>query len=254
MNVAWVAEEVRRPQRNLPLALFAGVGTIIVLYLGANLAYSLVMPQAELAATEDRTVVAAFGRALLGPAGTAAASAVLMCSVLGALSGNLLAGPRMLYALGEDGLAPRALGTVHPRYHTPAWAILVQAVWACGLVLAVGALLALGWLPSGRNAFDVLTDYAIFGAVCFETLTVSTVFVFRRRLPEAPRPYRCLGYPVVPALYIGIMALVLTNMFVKQRVEALTGLGFIAAGVVVYWLALSRPGRGAPVAARHGAG
>jgi amino acid transporter len=240
MNVAWVAEEVKRPQRNLPLSLFAGVGLIIVLYLGANLAYCLVLPQAELARTEDQTSVAAFGRALLGPAGVAAASAALMCSVLGALSGNLLAGPRLLYAMGEDGLAPRALGAVHPRYHTPARAIVLQSLWACGLVLGVGALMALGWLPAGQNAFDLLTNYAIFGAVCFETLTISTIFVFRRRRPDAPRPYRCLGYPVVPAVYIGLMALVLANMFSEQRTEALTALGFIAVGVVVYALVLAR--------------
>jgi APA family basic amino acid/polyamine antiporter len=240
MNVAWLAEEVKRPQRNLPLALFAGVGIIIFLYLGANLAYALVLPQAELARLKELTVVAAFGRALLGPAGLAAASAVLMCSVFGSLSGNLLAGPRLLYAMGEDGLAPRALGAVHPRYRTPAWAILLLAGWACGLVLAVGILEAWDWLPSEQSAFDLLTNYVIFGAACFETLAVSTIFVFRRRLPNAARPYRCLGYPLVPALYLFLMVLVLANMFFKQRTEALTGLAFIVVGVGVYQLLPAR--------------
>jgi amino acid transporter len=239
MNIAPVAEEVRTPQRNLPLALLAGTGTIVCLYLGANLAYSLVIPQEQLMALPETTTAATdFSARLLGPAGAMAASAAIMCSVFGALNGNLLVGPRTLFALGEDGLAPRALGAVYPRYHTPAAAILVLAAWAALLVIA-GAVVKsyqLLQVPPDKTLFSMLTDFAMFGAVIFDTLALSTIFVFRRRFPKAERPYRCPGYPLVPALYIAILACVAANMFFEQRTEALTGVGFIAVGAVVYWI------------------
>jgi amino acid transporter len=167
--------------------------------------------------------------------------------VFGALNGNLLVGPRLLYAMGEDGLAPRGLAAVHPRYHTPARAILVMASWAALLVLAAAALghyrlpvVPVGsWqldlnLPKGKALFDTLTDFAMFGAVMFETLAVASIFVFRRLYPDAERPYRCWGYPAVPAVYVVIMALVLLNMFFEQTTEALIGVAFIAVGAGVY--------------------
>jgi APA family basic amino acid/polyamine antiporter len=260
MNIGPVAEEVKNPQRNIPLALLGGGVIIIALYLSANLAYALVIPQDEMAQMKepdpsapvevvDRTVAIGFSRRLLGPVGVGAAAAAVMCSVFGALNGNLLVGPRLLYAMGEDGLAPRALGAVHPRFHTPALAILVMALWAAVLILAAGAIARYG-LPvfslggwtfdlnprKGKPLFDILTDFAMFGAVTFETLAVATIFVFRRRRPHANRPYRCWGYPAVPVLYVIILALVLANMFVHQRIEALVGVGFIGLGALVYLL------------------
>jgi amino acid transporter len=239
MNIAPVAQEVRAPQRNLPLALLAGTGTIVCLYLGANLAYSLVIPQQQLKGLPDTTTAATdFSTRLLGPAGAMAASAAIMCSVFGALNGNLLVGPRLLYALGEDGLAPRALGAVHPRYHTPALAILVLAAWAALLVVA-GAIVKSYQLlnvPPEKTLFTILTDFAMFGAVIFETLALSTIFVFRRRFPNVERPYRCPGYPLVPAVYIAVLACVAGNMFFEQRTEAVVGLAFIAVGAGVYWI------------------
>jgi amino acid transporter len=250
MNIAPVAEEVRRPQRNLPLALLAGVGLVIFLYLSANLAYHLALPSEEMAALKgDKTVATEFSLRLLGPLGAAAASAAVMCSVFGALNGNLLVGPRLLYAMGDDGLAPHALRAVHPRYRTPANAILVMAGWSALLILGVAVLTQTHVLDEGKSHFDVLTDFAMFGAVIFETMAVVSIFVFRRRYPDAERPYRCPGYPVVPAVYVLLPAFILTNMFFRQTVEALTGVGFIAAGVGVYFaLGLDRT-RPVPLAA-----
>jgi amino acid transporter len=236
MNIAPVAEEIRTPQRNIPLALLAGVGIIIFLYLGANLAYYLIIPQPEMAGLTNTTVATEFSLRLLGPLGAAAASAAVMCSVFGALNGNLLVGPRLLYAMGEDGLAPRALREVHPRYRTPALAIWVLAGWGATLVVVVAALTDLGWLDPGKSHFDRLTDFAMFGAVIFETMAVVSIFVFRWKRPDAERPYRCWGYPVVPAVYVILPAFVLVNMFAEQPMEALSGVGFIVAGVVVYFL------------------
>lgn len=249
MNIAPVAEEVRHPQRNIPLALVGGVAIIIALYLSANLAYYLVIPQPEMAAVTGTPVATEFCLRLLGPIGAAAVSAAIMCSVFGALNGNLLVAPRLLYAMGEDGLAPRVLGRVHPRFHTPDLAIWVMGIWAALLVLAVTVLTQLGALPPGKSHFDIMTDFAMFGAVIFETMAVATVFVFRFRYPDADRPYRCWGYPWVPLVYVCILAAVLANMFIKQQNEAMIGLGFIAVGAAVYLIVDRRRPRPGGVAA-----
>jgi amino acid transporter len=243
MNIAPVAEEITRPQRNIPLALLGGIGLVIFLYLGANLAYYLIIPQPEMAAVRNTTVATVFSERLLGPIGAAAASAAVMCSTFGALNGNLLSGPRLLYAMGEDRLAPRWLGAIHPRYHTPALAILLTAAWAAVLVVTISALSQAEVLDPKKDNFDRLTDFAMFGAIIFETSAVASIFVFRRLYPDAERPYRCWGYPVVPALYVAIMAVVVVSTFVSQQVESLIGVGFIALGAVVY-LTLAGPENG----------
>jgi APA family basic amino acid/polyamine antiporter len=243
MNVAPVAEEVKNPQRNLPLSLLAGVGLIVLLYLAANLAYALVIPHGEMAAlkNKDTTVVAEFSRRLLGPTGAAFASAAVMCSVFGALNGNLIVGPRALFAMGRDGLAI-GLQAVHPRFHTPARAIWVLAGWATIQVLVVGLLTSSGLL-SDKSSFDTLTDFSMFGAIIFETLAVLAIFVLRRKWPDVPRPYRCLGYPIVPALYVVLPGCILCNYFFNQRLEALVGTAFILLGGLVYYVfGLSRTG------------
>ncbi len=249
MNIAPVAEEVTEPQRNIPRALLGGVLLLVALYSGANLAYYLVIPREEMRELRNTTVATEFCLRLLGPVGSLLASAIVMTSVFGSLNGNLLVGPRLLFAMGKDRLAPAALQRLHPVFGTPALATAVLAGWSCLMVVAVGALtqyrlpvLPLGFtdldlnLPPNKAPFDVVTDFAMFGAVAFETLAVASIFVFRWRLPQAERPYRCWGYPVVPVLYCLIMGAVLANMFVtpEQRSEARIGLGFMALGVVVY--------------------
>jgi basic amino acid/polyamine antiporter, APA family len=247
MNVAPAAEEIRDPQRNIPIALLGGIFIIITLYLAANVGYFLIIPQSELAGIRNTTVVSEFCSRLLGPIGAAAASAAVMCSVFGALNGNLIVGPRLLFAMGRDGMAPRSLEHLHPRFRTPILAIMVLATWSSLLVLA-GAILTINRLPTfeisghsidlniprDKTLFDVVTDFAMFGAVSFETLAISTIFVFRRRFPDAQRSYRCIGYPVVPIVYICIMTSVLINMFLTQRTEALVGVGFIIVGACVF--------------------
>jgi amino acid transporter len=257
MNVSLVAEEIKNPQRNLPLALLGGVGILITLYLGANLAYYLIMSGAEIAGIDkDSAVVTEFGSRLLGPVGAAVASAAIMCSVFGALNGNLLVGPRVLFAMSSDALAPRTLAAIHPVFRTPARAILALAAWSAGLVLAAAALTQhrlptlelAGWqldinLPKDKTLFDVVTDFAMFGAVIFETTALATIFALRRRMPYAERPYRCWGYPFVPAAYVVILAMILASMFYNQRLEAAVGLGFIALGAAVYYVIEGRHGK-----------
>jgi amino acid transporter len=246
MNIAPVAEEVKDPQRNIPVSLLAGTVILIGLYVGTNVAYSSVLTQAEMRQmkeagpgeepAKDRTVAIGYCRRLLGPVGLTLAAAAVMISVFGALNGNLLVGPRLLYAMSADRLAPRWLGEVHARYRTPALAIAVMAGWAVLLVLGEAALRQGGVLRADQDAFDALTNFAMFGAVIFETLAVVSIFVFRWKRPDAPRPYRCWGYPVVPALYVILPVLILWNMFEQHVQEALIGVGFIAVGAVVYCL------------------
>jgi APA family basic amino acid/polyamine antiporter len=290
LNGATVAGEVKEPQRNVPLSLIGGVAVIITLYLGANFAYAWVIPQEQVANVKDTTTATVFSERLLGPVGAVIMSAVVMCSVFGALNGNILVGPRILFALGEDGVVPRALGRVHPRYHTPALAILVLAAWSVLLVAVVTVLTRAGSLDPADGSgdpptepaqvvpgvetqagdadddsfdpltklarrvpaslrhllprkapFDVLTDFAMFGVVIFETMAVLAIFVFRRRYPNADRPYRCWGYPATPVLYALLPALILVNMFINQRTEALAGTAIIGVGALVYAFLLDSP-------------
>jgi amino acid transporter len=254
MNVTLVAEEVKDPRRNIPFSLVGGTLIVIGLYVTANFAYYLVIPGNEIAAVGDTTVATVFCRRLLGPIGGAVASAAVMCSVFGALNGNLLVGPRVLYAASADGLAPRGLAAIHPRFRTPARAILVQGGFSSLLVLGIAlltriALPTVTWgnltidinLPRGpsgqvKSVFNTLTDYAMFGAIIFETMAVATIFPLRRLYPHRERPYRCWGYPFVPAFYVLVMALVLVNTCIIKQTESLIGGGFIILGAAVYFL------------------
>jgi amino acid transporter len=249
MNIGPIAEEVKEPQRNIPIGLLLGVVILIALYLGANLAYYLVVSQPDMAALTrpgSMSVAALFGERILGPTGVVLASAAIMISVFGALNGNLLVGPRLLYAMGADGLAPRRMYQLHPRYRTPILAIAATAGWSCVLVIAAAALSQVGVLPSDLDQFDFLTDLAMFGAVIFETMAVVSVFVFRWKYPEAERPYRCWGYPWVPALYVVLPIFILTMKFQSETWQSLGATGFIGLGVAVYFvMGLNRTADGA---------
>jgi amino acid transporter len=262
MNIAPVAEEVRNPNRNIPLSLIGGTLTVMALYLAVNLAYYLVIPGSEMKSIDGRSVAGEYGFRTLGAIGLLLISGAIMVSVFGALNGLVLVTPRLLYAMAEDGLAPNKLAEIHPRYRTPKWAIISLAAWASILVIGAGVVVDFESrnatdappTPAGESnqieespppsvvrrstgdTFDLLTNCAVFGAVSFETLAVATIFVFRRRYPVAKvhLPYRCGFYPWVPLLYVAVMAAVLCNMFMKTPLESLLGLGFIAVGAVVY--------------------
>jgi amino acid transporter len=170
-----------------------------------------------------------------------------MFSVFGALGGNMLVGPRGVYALSRDGLAPAALARIHPRFLTPFAATIAMTAVTAGFIFAVAGYTRAGLAPDpNKPPFDVITDFIVFGAAVFETLAVASIFRFRYTHPPATvkLAYRCPGYPVVPAVFVGCMVAVMVNMIAspEQRTEALIGLGFIAAGGIVYALFL-RGGR-----------
>ena len=236
-----VAEEIRDPQRNIPLALFGGIGILIVLYLGANLAYHGVLTMEEMAEAGElgaqrmvEKLLSSGGERVVG-FGVAAMSAVVMCSTFGAINSNMLNGPRIAFAMGRDDLFFRQLGQVHVNYRTPAVAILVQAVMSAGLVVASGVLVATVDGFQQTSIFEMLTNFVIFSASIFYMLSVLAVILLRWKHPEWERPYRTWGYPFVPVLYLLFYGWFLWQVYLGQPFEAKAGLGLIAAGLPVYF-------------------
>jgi amino acid transporter len=251
MNLAPMGEEVKEPNRNIPLAFLMGSLAIIVLYVSANIAYHFVVPREQMIEDgKDSPVATLFTIRLLGEGWAVLISLAIMISVFGALNGNLLIGPRLLFAMGRDGLAPRALCQLHANWGTPALALAVQAGWAILLVIGGEILRSpqLGYLKLDKPLFDILTDYVIFGVLVFQTMSIATIFICRRQYPvdRVALPYRSWGYPWLPIFYIVGMAAVVVSMFIEKPEESLIAVGFIAVGGIAY-LAIFW-GRPAPVA------
>jgi basic amino acid/polyamine antiporter, APA family len=221
-NVTIVAGEVKRPQRNLPLALIGGLLIVGILYVFANVAYLYVLSPVAIANVPGASSVATeVARTYLGPAAVGAIAMAMMVSTLGSLHTGTMAGARISYAMARDGLFFRPLGQVSARTHVPVNALLAQGAWACVLALS--------------GSFDTLTDYVIFAAWIFYGLTTAAVFLFRRRLPHAERPYRTIGYPVIPVLFLLAAAWLIVNTFLATPRQALIGAGIIGMGLPLYW-------------------
>lgn len=227
INIAPVAEEIREPQRNLPLGLGLGMLVVIVVYVGANISYHLVLPMDQVAGSQ--AIAADVFQALFGPTGAKIAALGVMCSTFGAVNSNMLTGPRIYFAMARDGMLPAFICRVHGDYQTPSNAILVQAVWTTFLLLIFYA-----WKDNPKDAFDGLTDSVILGGLIFYSMTVSAVYVLRRTRPDLPRPYRTWGYPVTPLLLLVAYAGVLVSLLVQQWQESAGVLALIAAGVAFY--------------------
>jgi len=219
---SFVAGEVRNPQRNFPIGIIAGELAIIGLYLCANLAYFHVMSLPEIAAA-PRVGLVAIGK-VAGPWAGRALTAAIMCSILGAMNGSILAGPRSYFQMSRDGLLPARLGAVHPRFRSPAAAIALQGVWSSLLILFIGG-------------FSQLFTYVIFGGWLVYGMAVASVIVLRRREPELARPFRVPGYPLAPAAFVAAALGLMISTVVQRPRESLLGLGFILLGVPLYVLA-----------------
>jgi basic amino acid/polyamine antiporter, APA family len=220
-NVNMVAGEVKQPQRNLPLALIGGVLIVGLLYLAANLAYFLVLPGAEVAAS--KRVAGDMMRAVLGQRGADAVSIVVMISIFAALNGSILSGSRIPYALARDGYFFRRAAGIHPVHHTPANAILLLTAWAALLVL------------SGQ--FRALYTLVLVPSWILYAMSAASVIVLRHKRPDMPRPYKTLGYPYVPIAFVVVAAGLLVSTLLDAPRESLLGLLIMAAGVpfYVYW-------------------
>jgi amino acid transporter len=240
-NVTVVAEEVRHPERNVPIALIVGVLILIVLYTGANLAYHMTLSSSEIAATFCPAVRVC--ERLLPNYGAKLMQSMIMVSLFGALNVNILVGPRVLFAVSRDHRFLSPFARIHPSTRTPAAAIAGMCAWSSALILMGG----LSWDPNVQ-LFDILTEWTVFGGSIFYFSAVLAVFVLRQRRPDAPRPYRTWGYPVVPAVFLGFYVFLLASMYWARPVDRMIGLGLISIGAIVYFAvgersAGSRPAR-----------
>jgi APA family basic amino acid/polyamine antiporter len=219
-NLSMVAGEVKNPQRNIPRALIGGTLLVIAVYALVITAYFYVLPASQVMGTS--TVAADAARRFLGGAGGAFIAVGVMISSFATLNGSILAGSRIPYATARDGLFPRALAAVHPRFHTPAVALVGQAIIA-GLFALTGQ-------------YESLYTKVIFAEYLFYALCTAGVFVLRRREPDLPRPYRTWGYPVVPALFVVLSVCLLANTFWQRRVDSLWGIVLVGSGIPAYCL------------------
>ena len=231
-NVTFIAGEVRNPRRNIALSMILGTGLVIVLYLLANVAYLSSLPlqgvkdaatpseRGIMYASNDRVGTAVMELAWPGT-GTKLMAIAIMVSTFGCLNGLILMGARLYYAMARDGLFFRGAGLLN-RNKVPSWGLWAQALWASVLVFS--------------GTYGDLLDYVIFAALLFYGLTVVGLFVLRVRRPAAERPYRALGYPFLPGLYVGLCVAVMLDLLIVKPVYTWPGLLLVLAGVPVYLL------------------
>ncbi len=217
--VSAVGGEIRNAEKNIPRALILGIGAIIVIYMAANAVYLYALPTTEIA---KHTTVAEVAMVTLFAPWVARWFALLVAIVtFGTLSCNIMANARIGYAMAHDGLFFRRMGDVHPRYRTPAFALIVQSLVACVIALS--------------GTFDQLFTYAVFGMTLSYIACVIALFVLRRTRPDHPRPYRCAGYPWVPALYIALVGGWIINTVVQRPSQAWSCLILMAIGLPGYF-------------------
>src|SRR5579883_1435034 len=218
-NVSMVSSEIREPQRNLPRALILGTAAVIVTYLLVNFAYFYVLSPAQVASSHR--VAADMMASVYGRAAASAVTVAVIISILAAINGSILSGARIPYAMARDRLFFAYASSVHPRFQTPGNAMILLCGWACILVLS-------GW-------YDDLYNFVIFGEWILYLLTAVSVFVLRRKDPDLPRPYRVLGYPLVPVLFSASALLLLSYTFYNRPRESLMGLSLMGLGVPFYF-------------------
>ena len=230
-NITFTAGEVKNPRRNLPLSLILGTGFVLTVYFLVSVAYLLVLPMhgdlngATVAArgiqyaAEDRVATAALGQ-IFHSGGAYLMAAAILISTFGCANGMTLAGARVFYAMSRDGLFFKSVGKLHPRYKTPVAGLLVQAAWTVLLCVS--------------GSYGQLLDYIIFAELVFYILTITGLFVLRFEQPNAPRPYKAWGYPVLPALYI-IMAAWICIVLLRYKPQyTWPGLVLVLLGIPVY--------------------
>ena len=218
-NVNFVAGEIKNPKRNLPLALILGTLGTTFLYVLINYVYLYALPIQDTIGVV-RIAERATG-ALFGSSTATLISALVVVSVFGALNGSIIVGPRVFYAMAKDGLFFRKVAHVHPRFRTPGFSILIQAVWASVLTLL--------------GTFEQIFTFAMFIAIAFWVAATASVFTLRKKRPDMPRPYKTWGYPVVPAVFILASCGILLNTLLERPVEAMAGLILTALGIPAYF-------------------
>jgi APA family basic amino acid/polyamine antiporter len=243
-DVTFAAAEIRNPRRNLPIALAAGVGLVSLLYVLANIAYLRALPLEAIRNAPDDRVATAMLQTVLGGKAAAVMAVAIMISTFGCNNGLILAGARIYYAMARDGLFFRAAGRLNRR-RVPAVGLALQCVWASLLVLprtrlrdTAGAPLldpATG-SPQYGNLYSNLLEYVVFAVLLFYVVTIAGIFVLRRTRPDAERPYRAFGYPVVPLFYLAGASLVVLALLIYRTQTTWPGLLLVLTGIPVYFL------------------
>ncbi len=244
-NITFTAGEVKNPQRNIPLSLIAGTGLVIFLYILANVAYLCTLSITEIQTAPDDRVATAALQVIFGPVGASMMAIAIIISTFGCNNGLILAGARVYYAMARDGLFFRATGKLN-RNHVPAFGLVLQAVWCVLLVLprtrtrdgVTGAPVVdpTTGFESYGNLYSNLLDYVVFSVLIFYVLTIAGLFRLRRTRPDAARPYRAIGYPVIPALYIIAASTIMLVLLIYKTQTTLPGLVIVLTGLPVYLL------------------
>lgn len=219
--ITWVAGEVKLPQKTIPRSLMLGIATVAVLYLSMNLMYVYAMPFSQI--KDYSTIAHASASRLFSPGAAVWLSVAIAVSCFGAAASCTLSGGRVYYAMARDGVFFQSMAKVHPRWRTPAVSLIWQGVWSSALAL------------SGR--YDQLYTYVMFMMVLSYVAAVVALFIFRWKRPDAPRPYRCTGYPWLPAIYVAVAGAWALNTIYERPKESLAGILIVLIGVpgYLYW-------------------
>jgi len=217
----YVAEEIRDPGRNVPLALAIGTLAVVAIYVALNLTYIFAMPLRDLGALGGGRLLDVVAERLFGFVAAGVLALFTIVGLAASISAMVLAGPRVYYAMARDGLFLPTAARVHPRFRTPAIAIMAQSLWSGVLVLS--------------GTLSQLVSYTGFAIVLFSGVAVAAVFVLRRRSPDERRPFRTWGYPWAPAVFVVACAGMLLNEVWRNGATALAGVAVIGAGIPVYW-------------------
>jgi len=235
-NITFTAGEVKNPRRNIPLSLAFGTFLVIALYLLANVAYLATLPFAAIQNAPSDRVASETANVIFPGAGATIMAVAIMISTFGCNNGLILAGARAYYAMARDGLFFRRVGELN-KNHVPGWALIIQGIWAGFLVLPRTVKTdAAGNVTGYGNLYGNLLDYVISAALIFYILTILGLFVLRRKRPDAERPYKAFGYPVIPALYIIGASVILVVLFIYQTATTWPGLIIVLTGVPIYFL------------------
>jgi len=235
-NITFTAGEVKNPRRDIPLSLALGTALVITLYFLANIAYLSTLPLAQIQSAPDDRVATATLNAVFGGGGAAIMALAIMVSTFGCNNGLILAGARVYYAMARDGLFFRSIGRLNDK-QVPAQGLVLQGIWASLLVAGRTRLVdpQTGAVTYG-NLYSDLLDYVVFAVLIFYVLTIAGIFVLRRKRPNAERPYRAFGYPVIPALYIVAASAIMLVLLLYKTQTTWPGLVIVLLGVPIYLL------------------
>lgn len=231
-NITYTAGEVKNPQRNIPLSLFFGTLIVTVLYILVNVAYMMLLPvkgipggtdviqRGIMFASNDRVATAATAL-IFGNAAVIIMALLIMISTFGANNGTILSGARLYYAMAKDGVFFKKAGTLN-RNKVPGFALIIQGVWASVLCLS--------------GSFNQLLEYATFSSLLFYVVTIAGLFILRKTQPDAERPYKALGYPIIPAIYILVAGAICVDLLIYKTATCGIGLLIVFMGLPVYYL------------------